>query len=506
MHNLRTGAEYREALRDGRKVWVVGEGRVDDVTTHPATRAMVDEYVAWYDRHFDPAWQDLLLTPADAAGKRIPWGYVLPKTSDDLVAMGRSFAATTFLSAGNITHTPAYGCLIALGVLGEVQEHNPSRQQIDNALAYRDEIARTGRFLTFSSGAATIGARMKPDPKDRASLRIVRETDTGLVISGKVGMHTSPAYAEDVYVGGLCGVDFQGHRATFVVPVAAPGVTVICRRTSVHHTNTFLAPLSSRYDELDGQMWLENVHIPWDRIFLTEPVPPERIARWLFWHQLYCWLSKAEFTLGLALACSHAIGLAQHEATINYLLDLMTDVQTVRSCQVAAERDPQFTVAGYCYPNLCHLSAGSMAMLRARPGMSELLRIVPGSSLVVAPGDADLADPDVGAGLEESFSGGGYTALQRSALLQMAWDHVSSMLDARESAFELHANGGIPAWRGRLRRGFEDYNKLANAVLQQLSVAMPEIDLNHIRAMPMAPRRVVEVPAPNAPASGGKPS
>jgi 4-hydroxyphenylacetate 3-monooxygenase len=34
------------------------------------------------------------------------------------------------------------------------------------------------------------------------------------------------------------------------------------------------------------------------------------MASWLFWHQLYCWLSKAEFTLGLALACTHAMGLA----------------------------------------------------------------------------------------------------------------------------------------------------------------------------------------------------
>ncbi len=495
---MRTGAEYREALRDGRKVWVVGEGRVEDVTTHPATRAMVDEYVGWYDLHFDPAWQDRLLAPPDAGGSRLPWGYVLPKTSADLVAMGRSFAATTFLSAGNITHTPAYGCLIALGILGEVQERNVSAQQIDNALAYRDEIARTGRFLTFSSGAATIGARMRPDPQDRTALRIVRETDSGLVISGKIGMHTSPPYAEDVYVGGLCGVDFQGHRATFIVPVSAPGVTVICRRISVRHANPFLSPLTSRYDELDGQMWLEDVHIPWERVFLTEPVPPERIARWLFWHQLYCWLSKAEFTLGLALACAHTIGLTAHEPTINYLLDLITDVQTVRSCQTAAERDPQFTAAGYCFPNVCHLAAGSIAMLKARPGMSEMLRIVPGSSLVVAPGDSDLAEPEIAAGLEESFSGGGYTALQRSALLQMAWDHVSSALDGRESAFELHANGGIPAWRGRLRRGFEHYNELANGVLRQLSVAMPEIDLGHIRNLPMAPRRVVEVPQSNS--------
>jgi aromatic ring hydroxylase len=138
--------------------------------------------------------------------------------------------------------------------------------------------------------------------------------------------------------------------------------------------------------------------------------------------------------------------------------------------------------------------ADSIAILKARPGMSEMLRIVPGSSLVVAPGDSDLVAPEVAAGLEESFSGGGYSAVQRSALLQMAWDHVSSALDGRESAFELHANGGIPAWRGRLRRGFEDYNELANGVLRQLSVAMPEIDLGHIRNLPMAPRRVVEVP------------
>src|SRR5690242_1478396 len=73
---MRTGAEYREALRDGRRVWVMGEGRVDDVTTHPATRAMVEEYVAWYDRHLDPAWQDILFAPAVSGGERTAWAYL----------------------------------------------------------------------------------------------------------------------------------------------------------------------------------------------------------------------------------------------------------------------------------------------------------------------------------------------------------------------------------------------------------------------------------------------
>jgi aromatic ring hydroxylase len=279
--------------------------------------------------------------------------------------------------------------------------------------------------------------------------------------------------------------------------VGAPGVTTICRKIAARDTNSFVAPLSSRYDELDGQMWLDDVFIPWERVFLLDQ-SPEPIARWLFWHQLYCWLSKAEFTLGLALACTHAMGLTAHQPTIDYLIDLIIDVQTVRSCQTAAELDPEFTPEGYCYPNHRHLAAGSIALLKARPRMSEILRIVPGSSLVVAPSDRDLAEPELAAGLEESFSGGGYTALQRSALLQMAWDHVSSALDGRESAFELHANGGMPAWRGRLRRGFNRYNELANAVLRALDVAMPEIDLSSIPAAPLAPRRPV---SPDTPAS-----
>jgi aromatic ring hydroxylase len=242
-------------------------------------------------------------------------------------------------------------------------------------------------------------------------------------------------------------------------------------------------------------MWLEEVFVPFERVFLTEP-SPEPVASWLFWHQLYCWLAKAEFTLGLALACTDAMGLREHDPTLEYLIDLMTDVQTVRTCQTAAELDPEVTPEGSCIPGRAHVAAGSIAMQKARQRMAEILRILPGSSLVVAPSDKDLTAPEVAAGLEESFGGGGYTALQRAALLQLAADHVTSALDGRESAFELHANGGLPAWRGRLRRYFDRYNELANGVLKTLSVEMPELDFRSVREIPLAPRRPVTPPPP----------
>ena len=471
----------------------MGEGWAEDVTSHPATRAMVEEYAAWYDRHFDPEWREALLAPAKSGGERVPWAYVLPKNVEDLVGMGRSFAKTTFLSAGNITHTPAYGNLIAMGVLTAVQSRDPSERNIAEAAAYRELIARSGRFLTYCGGAPIIGQRMRPDPRDRVALKLVRETDAGVILRGRLGMHTSPAYAEDVYIGALCGIEIGEYRASFIVPVNAPGVTTLCRKISARDSNPFVAPLSSRYDELDGQMWLDDVFVPWERVFFVDP-SPEAIPRWLR-HHLYNWLSKAEFTLGLALALTHAMGLKEHEQTIEYLVDLVAEVQTVRSCLTAAERDPEFTPAGYCFPNHAHLAAGGIALFKSRQRISEILRIVPGSSLVVAPSDRDLAAPEMASGLEESFSGGGYTALQRSALLQLAWDHVSPALDGRESAFELHASGGMVMWRSWLRRNFKSYNELANAVLRQLAMPMPEIDLGSIPAAPPAMRRTVTPPA-----------
>jgi 4-hydroxyphenylacetate 3-monooxygenase len=487
---MRTGADYREALRDGRKVFVMGEGRVDDVTTHPATSAMVEQYVAWYDRHFDPAWADTLLAPPDASGDRVPWAFVVPKTSAGVIAAGRAIQRTIFLSAGNITHTPFYGHLIALGVLTAAETRNAGAHYVANAMGYRDMLAGTGRFLTFCGGAPVIGQRMQPDPKNRVSVRRVSENDKGMVVRGRLGMHTSPAYAEDVYIGALTGLEIDGHPVGFIVPVNAPGVTVLCRKVATRDRDAFTAPLSARFDELDGQMWLDNVFIPWERVFAVDP-EPEAIPRWLRWHHLRGWLAKAEFTLGLALALTDAMGLKQNDATVGYLVDLTAEVQVVRSCIIAAEHDPEFTPTGYCVPNHVHLAAGGISLFKARQLMSEILRIIPGSSLVTAPVDRDLNMPELATGLEEAFGGGGYSARQRAALLQLVWDHVSSSLDGRESAFELHASGGMPGWRAWLRRSFKDYNSLANAVLNAIDLPMPAIDIAGVGTAPVAPRRTV---------------
>ena len=238
---MRTGAEYRESLRDGRDIWVMGEGPIDDVTTHPATAAMVEQYVAWYDRHFDPDWQDIILTEPDANGDRRPLAFEVPKSSADLQRLGNALRAVFSLSGGNVTHTPGYGALIALGLLNRLKALDNSAEDIEAAEAYRESLAASGRFLTFAGGGALIGTRLRQDPSERVALRLIDETPKGIVVSGKVQMHTSTPFAEDVLITSRDELPpGSGRWPWFIVPINAPGVRVVARRTSARHANPFL--------------------------------------------------------------------------------------------------------------------------------------------------------------------------------------------------------------------------------------------------------------------------
>ncbi len=486
-----TGAEYKRSLQDGRKVWVFGEGDVPDLTVHPATAGLVDEYALWYDRHGDPAWAEKLLIQRENEAAPRPAGLIIPSSPSDLVRMSNSIYAQAFVSAGNVTHTPAYGALIALGVLDAVDmigQGDGGRPEV--ARAYRDRLEEEGFFLTLTGGAAVLGDRFRP-PSEHAALRIVKETDAGLIVSGRTGMHTSTPFAHDVYVG-LQRPDVN-QRAMFAVAVNSPGARVIARRPAARYKTRFMSPLSSRYDELDAHLWLEDVLVPWEKVFAYrfEQPPPEdtrerdRIFCWLTWHHQTSYLARADFTLGLALASAEVMGQRENPAVVSRLVDLMINAQTIRTCLTAANLDPKTSAAGYLYPNPLHVASATIYTLSVRQRMAEILRDLPGSSLVITPADVDFDDPVMAEYLERSFGGGAFTAEQRAALLNLIWDHVASGLDGRESAFEMHASGGLALWRNRMQRWFDRGNDLANGVLQALTVEMPAIDVEALRNIGM---------------------
>src|SRR5690606_38694707 len=156
-------------------------------------------------------------------------------------------------------------------------------------------------------------------------------------------------------------------------------------------------------------LWLDNVLIPYERVFAwnfdptagkADPRRREGIVAWLWWHQQLGWLAHAEFTLGLALALTDAMGLRNVPPAVEQVMDLVADVQTIRTCVTAAELDCEVSEAGHLQPGLKHLAAAALYTLKVRQRMSEILRNLPGSSICVAPADTDILDPAIGEQME----------------------------------------------------------------------------------------------------------
>jgi aromatic ring hydroxylase len=78
---LMTGSEYRESIRDGRRVYI-GSERVDDVTTHPAFRNAAQTLATIYDRKRAPENREVMTCEED--GETFSAYFLLPRMREDL--------------------------------------------------------------------------------------------------------------------------------------------------------------------------------------------------------------------------------------------------------------------------------------------------------------------------------------------------------------------------------------------------------------------------------------
>ena len=69
---IRTGDEYRDSPRDGREVYMDGV-RVDDITTHPMFKPLVDVRARICDMQHDPAPREVMTVERNAVGNALPF-------------------------------------------------------------------------------------------------------------------------------------------------------------------------------------------------------------------------------------------------------------------------------------------------------------------------------------------------------------------------------------------------------------------------------------------------
>jgi aromatic ring hydroxylase len=467
---FRTGDQYKESLNDGRRVWIDGE-RVENLAAHPVTAGVVQAHADWYDLHHDPAWDEKLWR-LDESGNEVPVCFTVPRTPEELTKLSDALGAAAFLNAGNISHPACWGLLVFAGLWDMLESRGiGERERIKARL---DLVCREQRFVTAAYTPPQV-ARFKSED-ERVTVRVVEERADGIVVRGGFGIATGAVYADEVTSAPLPVPGGREDESIFFsFPVNDPGVSMFLRRPATDSTDGFTYPLSTRFDEQDVSIYLDDVLIPWERVYVDRD--PEIIGL-LTQHfslqilaQLNRMLGRAEFSVGLALAMAESLGTTKIPAVEAALTDIYLHAMTIRTAVTSAVRDCDLPSSGVAIPRQSHMSVGYMYAFDKRAHIADLLRNIAGQSLVTSPSAATLRNGEDRQHINDLFGGGDLDAEQRGLLWNAVRDHSLTTLEGREQLYTSLATGGEFIWRKRIMGGAADSEQMVARALSVIEAS-----------------------------------
>lgn len=455
---LRTGAQFLESLRDGREVWLGGE-RVD-VTTHPRLAPCAHAIADIYDLQHDPAHRDLLTIPSPDTGEPVSLAYLLPRSTDDLVRRRLMIEFLMRRSGGVMGRLPEYMATILMGLYNArdlVAQEDPSyAERVARYFAHsrENDLCLTHAFTDPLLDRSRPAQAVQP-------LQVVHRGADGIVIRGAKAVATLAPYANENLGLTRPRPDIRPAEVlVFAVPVAAPGIRIVCRESFTHESSDD-HPLSALYDEMDAWLVFEDVFVPSESVFLLDRVDlNERlfgavISPWSSYHVLIRQAVKAEVLAGICAAAAEYLGVSRQPETQRILVEAIGYLETLRAFLFAAERQLTFSSFGLAIPSSTHTIIGRMHAMERHPHILQLLRELCGSNLLMAPGHAEIAHPEIGPALRRYLGGTDERAVDRFRLLKLAWEYAGDAFGTRQLLFEMYNAGSLAVNRGRLLSSYD---------------------------------------------------
>ena len=184
------------------------------------------------------------------------------------------------------------------------------------------------------------------------------------------------------------------------VPVATSGVTLVCRESVERTGSAFDHPLASRFGDMDCVVLFDDVFIPWEQVFLHANVELynhlESSVRFLsqVGHQVVTrQIAKTVLLLGVAHVLSDTSGIGGVLQVQEKLGEMVTYLETLRSCLRRAEFDAVVGSNGVVYPHGDAMHAALRLFPMVYPRLLEILRWLGAGSYMMTPSARDLESP-----------------------------------------------------------------------------------------------------------------
>lgn len=273
-NGVRDGAEYIASLRDGRSVWIDGE-RIKDVTLDHRFRGAIQSIADLYDMQCGPALSGKMTFVSPSSGARVGMSFIQPRSADDLRRRREMIKTWMDAVGGMMGRTPDF---LNVMVSAHASAHDlfavGGERFAQNIVQYHQFIRENDLALTHSLVSPDIDKRKQlfEQPGDMI-MRVVRESDAGIYVSGARSVATLGPLANEVLIMPAAAKfplvkDAEAYAVGFAARIDTPGMKMICRPSFPTKGRFANDPLSARMDEMDAVLWFEDAFIPWERVFM----------------------------------------------------------------------------------------------------------------------------------------------------------------------------------------------------------------------------------------------
>ena len=272
---LRTREDYLASLR-GMRPNVHKFGKlIEDVTTDPATRRVVESHARGIDAAHDPETAGLFTTDNSLSGQTIHRHTSLMTSAEDMINNSRLKRHMY-----HITGTCSGGLCVgwnAFTVLWSVTHEMDAKLGTDyhqRLKAWGEHYQQKGLMVCGALTDAKGNRKLKPHQQENpdANLRIVERRPEGIVLRGAKVQICAVAASEEIFLlpGGAYGEADSDYAVACVVPRDIKGLTIVeTRRPSDTRDleegfdNPNQAGITQAY------LFLEDVLVPYDRVFMA---------------------------------------------------------------------------------------------------------------------------------------------------------------------------------------------------------------------------------------------
>ena len=446
----RTGQEYIAGLKERpREVWIDGE-RIKDVTTHPALANGVKSVAALYDMQHDPELREEMTYASPTSGQPVGLSFLIPQSVEDLERRRNMMTRWAWASCGMMGRSPDFLNVIFAAWAGAADYFAQDRPEFkQNVINYYEFLRENDVTLTHAlvnlqrSRAPTAADNLSDD----VALTVVDETDAGIVVRGSRVLATLGPISDEIAIYPVAshrlGEDARRQSFSFSIPCDADGLKFLCRESFDLGRSHFNHPLGSRFEEMDAVVFFDDVHVPWERVFLLGDVElcnnyaTGTQSNSHTGHQVLTrFVVKAEFILGLADLMVETLGSGTIPHVQEQVAELITQCNMLKACLRAAEADAVPNEWGVMCPAGAPIQAGRTLFGRSiYPRMVEIIQLLGTSSLMALPAEADF-DTDIAPDVNQYLSTDTSNARDRARLFHLAWDVSCSAFSGWQVLYE----------------------------------------------------------------------